>query len=994
MISGLIKFLTSIFGNKRERQLKEILPLVEQINEHFEDFCRTLSDEDLPKKTEEFRRRLSEGEAIDDVLPEAFALVKDACRRSVGKLWDVMGNPTEWDMIPYDVQLIGAIILHQGKIAEMATGEGKTLVATMPLYLNCLIGKGAHLITVNDYLAQRDSEWMGGVFELLGVTVGCIISKMNPSERKVAYGHDITYGTNNEFGFDYLRDNMAINSEDVAQRGHHYVIVDEVDSVLIDEARTPLIIAGPVAKDKSEDIYKELKPSVAKLVRAQLKRVIDIVKQAEKLLESESGEELFEAGRFILRAYRAFPKYKPLTKLLSETGVKSLMNQVENDYLRNKKLHELDEEFFYIIDEKQHTIDLTEEGREFLARHLGSDADLFLLPDLSEESHLIDSDDDLSDDEKAKAKDELNTTYAKRSEQIHTIGQLLRAYSLYEPDIDYVIQDDKVMIVDEFTGRLMSGRRYSDGLHQAIEAKEGVKIEGETQTIATITFQNYFRLYSKIAGMTGTAETEEAEFWDIYKLEVAVIPTNEPIKRADYEDVIYRTSHEKYEAILDEIELLYKDRLPILVGTTSVEVSEKLSKMLRHRDIPHDVLNAKHHQREADIVKYAGQPGSVTIATNMAGRGTDIKLGQGVVRWGEDAIGDKDQATGGLQIIGTERHESRRIDRQLRGRSGRQGDPGASIFYLSLEDDLMRLFGSERITKVMDRLGLNEGEVIAHPMISKSIGKAQKQVEGHHFSMRKHLLEYDDVMNQQREVVYKRRRAILFDEDIYGFIEATISEYIDNLLDEFAEDDSAPGFWDVDGFKVRLMRNLQIEPPKPEEWDKYSNADDWHQYLSEKALEIFDRRTALYGKEHFHPFVRYVVLRVIDQKWQDHLYDMDRLKEGVGLRAYGQKNPLIEYKKEGFDMFRSMLDSTSEEALRIVFHSGIKVPTEDHSIPSKKMQFVHESATAPMVGGDPRSQAARGQQKKQPHKKTGPTIGRNELCPCGSGKKYKRCCGA
>jgi len=987
--------LTSIFGSKKDRQLKPIIPLVGEINEHFEHYRKTLSDDDLPKITEEFRQRLNSGETVDDLLPEVFALVKDTCRRLLNAKWDVVGIPAVWDMVPYDVQLVGGIILHQGKITEMATGEGKTLVATMPLYLNSLTGKGVHLVMVNDYLAQRDSEWMGGVFERLGVSVGCILNDMDPGTKKAAYNCDIVYGTNNEFGFDYLRDNMATRVEDIVQRGHYYAIVDEVDSVLIDEARTPLIISVPVSQ--STQLYDKLKPSVDSLVKAQRTRVNELVAKAEKLIKNEQEASSYEVGQLLLKANRSLPRHKRLTKLLGESGMKQLMRGVENDYLREKKLHELDEELLYAVDERQHSIDLTEEGRELLAHYEGGDPDLFLLPDLADESHRIEQDDNLSPDAKALEKDKLQRTYAERNEKIHNISQLLRAYSLYEKDVEYVIQDGKVLIVDEFTGRLMPGRRYSDGLHQAIEAKEGVRIEGETQTIATITLQNYFRLYDKLAGMTGTAETEEGEFWDIYKLEVVVIPTNDAVRRIDQEDVIFKTKREKYNAIIEEIGALNNDNLPILVGTTSVEVSETLSRMLKRQGIKHNVLNAKQHKSEAEIVKYAGQPAAVTIATNMAGRGTDIKLGQGVVRWRGDK-GDKSNAVGGLQILGTERHESRRIDRQLRGRAGRQGDPGVSMFYLSLEDDLMRLFGSERIAKVMDRIGSGEGDVITHPLVTKSIERAQKRVEAYNFSIRKHLLDYDDVMNQQREVVYGRRHAILFDEDIRTIINDSADEFIDMLLETYADENSTPDMWNQDELKARLHRNLQISPPRKEEWKTCSKPADWHEHILTGTMETFDARRELYSAERFDYFARWVVLRTIDEKWKDHLYDMDRLREGVGLRAYAQKDPLIEYKREGFEMFTMMLDAVNEESLRIIFNSVISEPGEQQSRRAQKLSYVHEAAASPTdadISDDDgrRAQAADRSAKRQPVK-VEKTPGRNDPCPCGSGKKYKKCCGA
>ncbi len=997
----LTSFLTSIFGSKRDRQLKDVRPLVAQINEHFERYRSTLQDDDLPKITDQFRQRLVDGEDLDDLLPEAFALVKEACRRAVGKSWDVVGQPTVWDMVPYDVQLIGGIVLHQGKITEMATGEGKTLVATMPLYLNSLPGKGSHLVTVTDYLAQRDSEWMGGIFNSLGVTVGCILNHMSPYERRIAYGCDITYGTNNEFGFDYLRDNMSVHIEDIVQRGHCYAIVDEVDSVLIDEARTPLIIAGPVSGTSNVQ-FEQSKPPVERLVKLQRDHVNELVTEAEKLLETESADNHYQAGRLLLKATRGMPRHKRLAKVLSEEGTKVLMRKAEHDLMLDKNLHELDEELVFVVDEKQHTIDLTEEGRELLAKYEGADAEMFLLPDLTEEIHAIDTREDISIDEKLKLKDQFQISYADRSERIHNIAQLLRAYTLYDKDVEYVVQEGKVFIVDEFTGRLMPGRRYSDGLHQAIEAKEGVKVEGETQTIATITLQNYFRLYDKLAGMTGTAETEEAEFWDIYKLEVVVIPTNETVRRTDHDDVIFKTKREKYNAIIDEIKELYEDHLPVLIGTTSVEVSETLSRMLRRQNIPHNVLNAKQHQREAEIVKNAGQPGAVTIATNMAGRGTDIKLGEGVIRFPGE-IGDKANAEGGLQIIGTERHESRRIDRQLRGRAGRQGDPGASIFYLSLEDDLMRLFGSERIASIMDRLGVKEGDVITHPLVTRSIEKAQKRVEAYNFGIRKHLLEYDDVMNQQREVIYGRRHELLFGEDVRKIIEEIAGEYLDGLAAELMDEHSSPDQWEQEEIMLKLRRNLHVDPPPESQWKSLTKPADWTDYLLAKTLELFDRRRELYGVDRVDPYVRWVALRAVDEKWKDHLYDMDRLKEGVGLRAYGQRDPLIEYKKEGFELFSLLLNTVNEETLRIIFSSVVVEQRDTRPAAAPRMTLIKAEASAaiPAAVGEEEEEGqpatakrpSRSAPKHEPVRAL-PTVGRNDPCPCGSGKKYKHCHGA
>ena len=745
--------LEKVFGNKHEKDIRKIEPLVTEINEIYADL-ESLSDDELRQKTEMFKDKIRTAtasvcdeietlenllrdesaaqesnyrstddirddlaekqeeeldiiaETLDEILPEAFAVVKDACRRLVGTEWDVIGQPTRWDMIPYDVQLIGGVVLHHGKIAEMATGEGKTLVATLPLYLNALAGKGVHLVTVNDYLAQRDCEWMGKIFEFLGLTTAFITNDLDPSDRKVAYDADITYGTNNEFGFDYLRDNMAGSLDDQVQRKHHYAIIDEVDSVLIDEARTPLIISGPV--ESSNQQYLEMKPRVERLVSSRTLPVNKLVADGEKLL-NEGHED--EAGILLLRASRGAPKNKRLMKLLNEKGVKRLIRGVESDFIRDKRMQEIDDDLYFAIDEKAHTIDLMDKGREALSPN---DPQMFVLPDLSQSVHAIEIDEEMSDAEKIEKREQLNREYSEKADQLHSISQLLRAYSLFEKDVEYVVsEDNKVMIVDEFTGRLMTGRRYSDGLHQAIEAKEGVKIEKETQTMATITLQNYFRMYSKLAGMTGTAETESSEFWEIYKLDVVVIPTNRPITRGDHEDFVYRTKREKYNAVISEIEKLHSQRRPILVGTTSVDESETLSRMLKRKGVKHNVLNAKHHKSEAEIISHAGQPGAVTIATNMAGRGTDIKLGTGVVI--------EDDPESGLQIIGTGRHEARRIDRQLRGRSGRQGDPGSSRFFRSLEDDLMRLFQSYRVASVMDRLGLEDGEVITHRMGTKSI---------------------------------------------------------------------------------------------------------------------------------------------------------------------------------------------------------------------------------------------------------------------------------
>ena len=736
--------ITKIFGTKHDREVKRLTPLVEEINRHFTGL-ESLTEEQLKAKTEEFRNRLKNGETLDDLVFEAFAVVKEACRRHLGTSWKVAGIPTEWNMVHFDVQLMGGIVLHEGKIAEMATGEGKTLVATLSTYLNALGGDGVHMVTVNDYLALRDSEWMGHIYGYLGLTVGVIQNAMTNAERREAYGCDVTFGTANEFGFDYLRDNMAQRVEDRVHRKYNYAIIDEVDSILIDEARTPLIISGAV-ESTANDRYREMKSTVAELARRQASLINEMVTKSEKFFEEGNSKDEFELGTLLLTIARGAPKNKRFMKLMKESGMTRLKNDVEASYMRDKKLHEIDDRLYYYIDEREHAIALTDLGQAQLPK---ADQDLFELTDLSTMLSELEGDESLTPEARQKKTDEIYRVHGEKSEKVHAINQLLRAYTLYEKDVEYVVQDDKVLIVDEFTGRILPGRRYSDGLHQAIEAKEGVRIEAESQTLATITLQNYFRMYNKLAGMTGTAETEAGEFWDIYKLDVVVIPTNVPVIRDDLEDEIYRTRREKYNAIIEEIIEKNNEGRPVLVGTISVEVSETLSRMLKRSGIHHNVLNAKQHQREAEIVAHAGESGSVTIATNMAGRGTDIKLGAGVV----DA--------GGLHIVGTERHESRRIDRQLRGRAGRQGDPGSSKFFLSLEDDLMRLFGGERLGSIMDRLGVQEGDVITHSMVTKAIERAQKKVELQNFAIRKHTLEYDDVMNVQRKWIYERRLAAL-----------------------------------------------------------------------------------------------------------------------------------------------------------------------------------------------------------------------------------------
>ena len=995
----ITKVFTSIFGTKHDRDLKKIWPIVDEINEHFESYNR-LSDDQIKEKTDEFKERINNGETLDDILPEAFAVIKQACKRLLGKTWKVVGRDVTWDMVPYDVQLIGGIILHQGKIAEMATGEGKTLVATLPMYLNALDGKGAHLVTVNDYLAQRDAEWMGEVYKFLGLTVGVILNDMNPAQRREAYNCDITYGTNNEFGFDYLRDNMAGSVEDIVQiRGHHYAIVDEVDSVLVDEARTPLIISGPVSESTHK--FKEMKPLVERLVNEQNRYVNRLIKEAEDLLKNDDDSE---AGMKLLIAERGAPKNKRLFKLYQETGVKRLIQEAENNYLRDKGQNKTSDEnyfgdLYYLVDEKNHVIDLTEKGRISMNP---TDPEMFLLPDLGDEIAKIENDENMPYEEKLLKKEEIHRIFNQRSEQLQNISQLLRAYSLYEKDDEYVVQDGKVLIVDEFTGRIMQGRRYSDGLHQAIEAKENVKIERETQTLATITLQNYFRMYDKLAGMTGTAETEAAELWEIYKLDVVVIPTNKPIARIDKEDVIYRTKREKFNAVINEIETMRGLGRPILVGTTTVDVSETLSRMLKRKGVPHNVLNAKQHQREAEIVAHAGEPASVTIATNMAGRGTDIKLGEGVVN-----AGDPDKGIpGGLHIIGTERHEARRIDRQLRGRSGRQGDPGSSLFFLSLEDDLMRLFGSDRIARVMDRMGAQEGEVITHSLITRSIEKAQKRVEMQNFAIRKRLLEYDDVMNQQREIIYDRRRVALTQEDTREEVLTILEEFVDQKVAEFIGVNSHVEDWDLDGLEAEVGHVLNVSFTQVRENIGAYTVEDLKKYIQEEALKIYDAKEHRIGRERMSILERYFILRVIDEKWKDHLYEMDILKEGIHLRAYGQKDPLIEYKREAYGMFESLIYDINEETLNWLWKFQLQEePVNRAEIRQRqrqeRMQMIHESSTGMgFQGGEDVGEESDIQRashdrsnKKQPirvEKKVGP----NDPCPCGSGKKYKKCHGA
>ena len=1005
MLTPIKNLIAGAFGTKHDRDVKRMEPLVEAVNEWADEY-QTLDEAQFPEKTREFRARWEDGEDLDDILPEAYGLVKEACRRMIGRSWFVPGQgDMVWDMTPYDVQIIGGIVLHEGKIAEMATGEGKTLVALFPMYLNGLTGRGAHLVTHNEFLATRDRAWMGPVFEFLGLTVECLQNNDPDVERKKAgYQADVTYGTTNEFGFDYLRDNMKWRIEDRVQRSHPYAIVDEVDSILIDEARTPLIIAGQVSESNTGK-YAESLPDVQKLVRAQTRFAAKIVSEAEAMLENE--EDDYDAGIKLLQAQRGMPKNKKLLKLQQEPGIKKLIQQVEGDYIREKKMPVLDDELFFTVDEKTRHTEINEKGRELLSP---GEQELFIIPDLGEGIVEIESDASLSEQQQDERKAELEKLYAERSERIHNMHQLLQAYAIYEKDIDYVIENGKVVLVDTFTGRLMYGRRLAEGLHQAIEAKEGVKIEQETRTVASITIQNYFRMYEKLAGMTGTAVTEASEFFAIYKMDVVEIPTNQPIRRTDHDDVVFRTRREKYNAVIDEIEELNEKRQPILIGTTSVDASETLSRMLKRRGIKHNVLNAKFHQQESEIIAKAGQPGSVTIATNMAGRGTDIKLGTGVVE------------LGGLHIIGTERHEARRIDRQLRGRSGRQGDPGSSRFYLSLEDDLMRLFGSERIASVMDRLKIPDGEVIEHSMVTRSIERAQKRVEAQHFDMRKHVLEYDNVMNQQREAVYDRRLLALERKNLREDVVEMIRGVAERKVAEYTDPKTYPEDWDLDGLSADLARNFHVAVAVAEDEMADLNVESLVELADEKMLESYERKESALvpSPELMRDLERFATLHVIDNAWQEHLYEIDRMREGIGLRAYGQLDPLIQYKKEAYAMFEELWDRLDEEIVKTVFNAELAETRMPRQETPTNMRAIHQEAPAMAgmagtatedpdaeAGAQQRGRAGRSGRARQSGRRGGHSdgdpsrpvrveqkIGRNAPCPCGSGKKYKKCCGA
>ncbi len=948
--------IKSIFGSANERELKRIQPTVEVINQMEPEF-QQLSDDQFPSKTAEFKERLSKGETLDDLLPEAFAAVREASVRVLG-------------MRHFDVQLVGGIVLHEGKIAEMKTGEGKTLAATLPLYLNALLEKGVHLVTVNDYLAKRDAEWMGGIYQLLGLSVGVIVHGMDDAERKEAYACDITYGTNNEFGFDYLRDNMKFDLNDFAQRDFSYAIVDEVDSILIDESRTPLIISGPVEKSENK-VYMEVKPLVINLKKRQGTVIRSLLKDIRSgLQDSENGDQTIE---LLLQVKRGDPKNPVFLDILAQNQtLKKQIDRMELTLSAQKLLPEFDQDLYCVIDERNNSVDLTEQGIKLLG---GGDQGEFMLPDLDQESYQIREDESLSEKEKSERLKEIEDKYMRSSELLHTTQQLIKAYWLFEKDVQYVIKDDQVVIVDEYTGRMMPGRRWSDGLHQAVEAKEGVSVAEENRTLATVTFQNFFRMYEKLAGMTGTADTEAAEFNGTYKLDVMVIPTNKKMIRNNFPDAIYKSEREKFKAVVDEISELYEKGQPVLVGTVTIEKSEMLSKMLKRAGVPHSVLNAKHHQKEAEIIAQAGQLKTVTISTNMAGRGTDIVLGDGVI--------DLD----GLHILGTERHESRRIDNQLRGRSGRQGDPGTSRFYLSLEDDLLRIFGSERMASIMDRLGMEEGQPIEHNLVSRAIENAQKKVEGHNFDIRKHLLEYDDVMNQHREIIYSLRKDVLADKGAEELIQNMMDEKVDTLVEGFTDPKAPPEDWDIQALIENITRLFGFRPrigpgDLGEEAFDGLRIEGLTDLIKEQARDAYQKREEQIGLEDLRALERYIILQIIDNQWIAHLQDMDHMKEGIGLRGYGQLDPLREYKKEGFALFEELMDRIREETLITLSRIPVlRRRTDDEALSKKRKRSMHFSH------GDEG-------EKPETVRRDGKKIGRNAPCPCGSGKKYKKCCGA
>lgn len=975
MISKIIKMFS---GRHYRKFVQRCMPVVERIN-RIEEGYQKLSDDELKAKTEEFKKRYQEGETLDSLLPEAFAVVKNASRRLVGQKIMVNDHELVWNMIPYDVQLIGGMALHEKKIAEMGTGEGKTLVATLPLYLNTLTGKNCQLVTVNDYLAKRDSEWNGYLYRFLGLTVGCIQNYMNSAERKQAYGCNITYGTSSEFGFDYLRDNgMATSADDQVQRDHFYCIVDEVDSILIDEARTPLIISGPVEDDEREAPFKELRGDVSNLVQLQARLCNRLASEASEAFD-KGDQAMEDALPKLLQVKLGMPKNKVLFRILENGAYRNRFEkyvlEMHGDYNRNK-LYDLKEELYFSIDEKQHQADLSEKGRNTLNP---KNPDAFTMPDLPTIFSTLDKSTDLTPEQIHQKKAEMEALFAKRSEEIHCLSQLLRAYCLYERDVEYVVQDGKVVIIDENTGRAMAGRRWSEGLHQAVEAKEDVLIEKETKTYATITVQNYFRLYEKLAGMTGTAETEAQEFYDIYKLTVVTIPTNKPCIRTDLNDVIYKTRREKYNAVILEIEKAHKKGQPVLVGTTSVENSEVIGKMLKRSHIPHTVLNAKFHAKEADIVALAGQKGAVTIATNMAGRGTDIKLGEGVAE------------LGGLYVLGTERHDSRRVDRQLRGRCSRQGDPGLAQFFLSLEDNLMRLFANAGpISKILEK-SFSEGEALEHVLLNRSIGSAQKKVEEQNYTIRKRLLQYDDVLNKQREVIYGLRNDAIWIENpkeiIFEMVDDEIGSRLDEIEHEFKKDpegEEASNFikWMNFHFPVSLKLE-QIKDLSIEEAQAFAVAEIAKAYEEKERIE---------RPEELKNLERFVIIRSIDKHWQEHLTEMEDLRRSVGLRSYGQKDPLNEYKSEAFVFFEELMKQMRNSVCVNLFRSAT---TKDNlqqlaSRLSKRIQIsgpLNEGESGP-------PEKRKALPKISLPLREAPRVGRNDPCPCGSGKKYKKCCGA
>jgi preprotein translocase subunit SecA len=1098
---GFNDILSKLFGNKSQRDLREIDPHVQKIlavypqveklsNDELRERSQQLMDEVQEKivrekaKIEELKSTIENLEledrekvwneidkiekdildqhekTLEDILPEVFSIVKETARRFTENEftevtatdfdrqlainhdfvhiegdkaiyqnhWMAGGNEITWDMIHYNVQLFGGVVLHKGKIAEMATGEGKTLVATLPVFLNAMTHNGVHVVTVNDYLSKRDSEWMGPLYMFHGLSVDCIDKhRPNSEERRKAYEADITFGTNNEFGFDYLRDNMAISPRDLVQRKHNYAIVDEVDSVLIDDARTPLIISGPVPKGEDQ-LYEEYRTRVENVVEVQKKLTNSLLAEAKKLTSSDDSKQQEEGLKLLFRSYKGMPKNKALIKYLSEAGVKAAMLKTEEFYMQqqNREMHIITDDLYFVIDEKNNSIELTDKGIDLLTGK-SDDPEFFVLPDIGVKIAEIEQE-PVSDEEKQAKKDELMQNYAVKSERVHTVNQLLKAYCLFEKDDEYVVLDNKVMIVDEQTGRIMEGRRYSDGLHQAIEAKERVKVEAATQTFATITLQNYFRMYHKLSGMTGTAETEAGEFWDIYKLDVVVIPTNRPIVRNDMNDRIYKTAREKYAAVINEIVALRDQGRPVLVGTTSVEISELLSRMLNMRKIPHNVLNAKLHQKEADIVAQAGQTGTVTIATNMAGRGTDIKLSPEV------------RTAGGLAIIGTERHDSRRVDRQLRGRAGRQGDPGSSVFFVSLEDDLMRLFATERIAGMMDRMGFKEGEVLEHSMLNKSVERAQKKVEENNFGIRKRLLEYDDVMNNQRSVVYTRRRHALIGERIGLDVLNMIYDTANSIAESFSESN------DYEGLKFELYKTLALESPVTEEEFRGMKQDALTETIFNAAVESFKRKnermiqiaqpniTRAYkevgskyenimvpisdgkriynischlktayeteSKDIVKSFEKAILLHSIDEAWKEHLREMDELRQSVQNASYENKDPLLIYKLESYNLFKNMVDTMNKKTISVLMRGQIYIHEQDirEAAPEKKTDYSRyrtqkdELAEGRRVQGEVAGRDTREQRITAPIR-VDKTVGRNEPCPCGSGKKYKACCG-